>query len=389
MTAANEDGADGDSDDEGRDVDGPDDAERADGDSDVNELDDAERADEERDVEGAGEAHRQRFTHDPIDHVRVEAGMTVGELARAYGAGGFGAGAMHEAVEIAAEMLAEDVTVVFGLAGAMVPGGMRGVVTDLIRDGHVDAFVTTGATLTHDAIEAIGGHHHHGEERPTGTIQREHDERLREEGVDRIFDVYLPQEHFASFESHLRAEVFPEIDERVSIERFTRELGRANARVNDREEITADPGIAAAAATADVPIYCPAVQDSILGLQAWLYSRISDFSLDALADMTGLNEIAADADRAGALVVGGGVPKNYVLQTMLVTPGAYDLAVQLTMDPPRTGGLSGATLDEARSWGKLEREAENASVYGDATITFPLLVAAAREYHEESSEREG
>ncbi|MFB6224489.1 MAG: deoxyhypusine synthase family protein, partial [Haloarcula sp.] len=81
----------------------------------------------------------------------------------------------------------------------------------------------------------------------------------------------------------------------------------------------------------------------------------------------------------GAMVVGGGVPKNYVLQTMLVSPDAYDYAVQLTMDPSNTGGLSGATLDEARSWGKLEKDARNVSVYADATITLPLVVAAARE----------
>jgi deoxyhypusine synthase len=95
--------------------------------------------------------------------------------------------------------------------------------------------------------------------------------------------------------------------------------------------------------------------------------------------MDTITDQAFDAEEAGALVVGGGVPKNYVLQTMLVSPDAYDYAVQLTMDPPQTGGLSGATLDEARSWGKLEKAARNVSVYADATITLPLVVAAARE----------
>jgi deoxyhypusine synthase len=165
----------------------------------------------------------------------------------------------------------------------------------------------------------------------------------------------------------------------VSIRRFTEELGRANAAVNDREGVDEGPGIAAAAYEHDVPVYCPAVQDSVLGLQAWMYGQTSAFTLDALADMDDITDQAFEADEAGALLVGGGVPKNYTLQTMLVAPDAYDYAVQLTMDPPQTGGLSGATLDEARSWGKLEKAARNASVYADATITFPLLVAAARE----------
>jgi deoxyhypusine synthase len=322
---------------------------------------------------------REEFEHAPVGHADVWSGMSVGDLAAEYGKAGIGAADLHEAVDVATEMFGrEDTTVLLGLAGAMVPAGMRGIVADLIRDGHVDALVTTGANLTHDAIEAIGGKHHHGEVPPAGE-ERAFDEQLREEGVDRIYNVYLPQEHFASFESHLREDVFPHLEGTVTIQAFTAALGAANAAVNDREDVDADAGVAAAAHEHDVPIYCPAVQDSVLGLQAWMYSQTSSFTLDALGDMTHLNDLAHDAERAGALVVGGGVPKNYVLQTMLVTPGAYDYAVQLTTDPEETGGLSGATLDEARSWGKLEPEARNASVVGDATITLPLLVAAVRD----------
>jgi len=327
------------------------------------------------------EPHRETFSHDPIAHAEARAGMTVGELANEYGNAGVGAADMHEAVDIYTEMLDDDVTTFVGLAGAMVPTGMRQIVADLIRDGHIDALVTTGANLTHDTIEAIGGKHHHGQVHAEGKTEREHDEQLRDEEVDRIYNVYLPQEYFALFEGHLREEVFPTLEDEgvVSIQRLTEELGRANSEVNDREDIDEGPGITAAAYEHDVPIYAPAVQDSVLGLQAWMYSQTSDFSLDALADMTQLTDLAFEADTAGALVIGGGVPKNYVLQTMLVSPDAYDYAVQLTMDPPQTGGLSGATLDEARSWGKLEKAARNASVYADATITLPLLVAAARE----------
>ncbi|SIR25874.1 deoxyhypusine synthase [Haladaptatus litoreus] len=331
------------------------------------------------DSHGEHHVHREEFHHDPIAHAEVRAGMTVGELADEYGSAGVGAANIHKAVDIYAEMLGDDVTNFFGLAGAMVPTGMRKIVSDLIRDGHIDALVTTGANLTHDAIEGIGGKHHHGRDERDDKSMREHDEQLRDEEVDRIYNVYLPQEHFALFESHLRSEVFPNIEETVSIQRMTEELGRANSEVNEREGIEEDAGIAAAAYENDVPIYCPAVQDSVLGLQAWMYSQTTDFTLDALKDMTHLTDLAFEADKSGAMVVGGGVPKNYVLQTMLVSPSAYDYGVQLTMDPPQTGGLSGATLDEARSWGKLEKAARNVSVYADATITLPLVVAAARE----------
>ncbi|APX98096.1 deoxyhypusine synthase [Natronorubrum daqingense] len=328
---------------------------------------------------------RETFSHDPIGHAEARAGMTVGELAEQYGNAGVGAADLHTAVDVTESMFADDVTVFFSLAGAMVPTGMRRIVADLIREGHIDVLVTTGANLTHDSIEAIGGKHHHGAAHAEGKTEREHDETLRDEGVDRIYNVYLPQEFFADFESHLREEVFPVLEAEaeesgpVSIQRLTEELGRANGDVNEREAIEEGPGIAAAAYEHDVPIYCPAVQDSVLGLQAWMYSQTSPFSLDALADMSPLTDVAFDAEKAGAFVVGGGVPKNFTLQTMLVTPGAYDYGVQLTMDPKQTGGLSGATLEEARSWGKLEKDAENVSVYGDATISLPLVIAATLE----------
>ena len=352
------------------------------------------------DAEVSHDPHREEFHDAPIGHAQVRGGMTVGELAAEYGKAGIGAASVDRAVDVYAEMLArDDVTNFFGLAGAMVPTGMRQIVVDLIRDGHIDALVTTGANLTHDAIEAIGGKHHHGraephdphpaasDAEPTGETPRDHDERLRDEGVDRIYNVYLPQEHFALFESHLRENVFPAVERRVSIQEFTAELGRANAEQNRERGVAEDAGIAAAAYEHDVPIYCPAIQDSVLGIQAWIYSQTSEFGLDALGDMTHLSDLAFDAERAGAMVVGGGVPKNYVLQTMLTIPDAYDYAVQLTMDPDHTGGLSGATLDEARSWGKLEKSARNVTVVGDATVTLPLVVAAARERAGETPDR--
>jgi len=122
--------------------------------------------------------------------------------------------------------------------------------------------------------------------------------------------------------------------------------------------VAEDAGVAAAAYECDVPVYCPAVQDSVLGLQAWMYAQTADFTLDALDDMTELTDLAFDADDAGCLLVGGGVLKNFTLQTMLVTPRAYDYAVQITMDPEATGGLSGATLEEARSWETGEGRAQ-------------------------------
>ena len=213
---------------------------------------------------------RETFRHDPIDHTEVWAGMSVGDLVGEYGKAGIGAANIHEAASLTTKLFDEDVTVLMGLAGPMVPGGMRRIVSDLIRDGYIDALVTTGATLTHDTIEAIGGKHHHGEVTPDDVSEREHDETLRDEQVDRIYNVYLPQEHFTAFEQHLRREVFPKVAGTVAIHECIAVLGEANQKVNEQEGVPEDPGIAAAAAECDIPIYCPAMEDSILGLQAWM-----------------------------------------------------------------------------------------------------------------------
>lgn len=318
---------------------------------------------------------------DPIEGARIWPNMTVDDLVEQYRRCGINATAIADAVDITVAMIDDaECVVLLSIAGPMVPGGLRGVIADMIDAGWIDGIVTTGATLTHDSIETLGGHHHHGEAHPPNpaTSRREHDEHLREAEIDRIYNVYLPQEHFATFERHCWERVFPELTgEPVTIATLTRELGVANAAVAD--EFDTDPGIAATAATRDVPIFCPAIQDSILGLQAWLYSRTNPFSLDALGDMTDLTMLADSGERSGAVLVAGGVPKNFTLQTKLVTPGAYDYAVQFTMDPEATGGLTGASLDEARSWGKLEPDARNATVFGDAMVTVPLVLSAVHE----------
>jgi deoxyhypusine synthase len=117
----------------------------------------------------------------------------------------------------------------------------------------------------------------------------------------------------------------------------------------------------------------------MIGLQYWLFSQTNKVTVDAFADMPALMDRCFTAKKAGAMLVGGGVPKNFILQSMLMTPNGVTYAIQLTGDRPDLGGLSGATLDEARSWGKITEDAQAVTVYGDATITLPMLAAAVTE----------
>jgi deoxyhypusine synthase len=301
---------------------------------------------------------------EPVTQMHIKPKMTVGELVNAMGgAGAYNGGALYRAAGIYEAMLREkNTTKFFGLAGAMVPAGMGGIVSDLVAQGHIDILVSTGANLTHDIIEAIGCRHFHG----TAFCD---DVELRHDEINRIYDVYLPNEAFEHFETFMQS-VFSDLepDSCISISNLLNHIG---SRLKS--------GILHAAAKKKVPIYCPAVQDSMVGLQYWLFSQTNNVTVDAFADMPALMDRCFSAQKAGALLVGGGVPKNFILQSMLMTPNGFNYAVQLTGDRPDLGGLSGATLDEARSWGKITEEAQAVTVYGDATITLPLLVAAVME----------
>jgi deoxyhypusine synthase len=308
----------------------------------------------------------------PVRQVEVRPGMTVGELVDALaGAGAYNGGALAKGVDIWEQMLRDpECTRFLGLAGAMVPAGMGRIVADLVDQGRVDVLVSTGANLTHDVIEAIGCRHFHG----TAACS---DIELRHDEINRIYDVFLPNEAFVRFEAFMQ-DAFGELDEGsvVSISELLAHLGRR-----------LDTGILAAAARQGVPVYCPAIQDSMIGLQYWLFSQTRRVVVDAFRDMPALLDRCFSATRAGAILVGGGVPKNYILQSMLMTENGFTYAVQLTGDRPDLGGLSGATLDEARSWGKLTEEAGGVTVYGDATITFPLMAAAVLDRLERSRPR--
>jgi len=300
----------------------------------------------------------------PVRQAHLRPGMSVNDLVLVMEqAGAYNGGALSRAASICSAMFSDAKTTRFlGLAGAMVPAGMGGIVSDLIREGKVDALVSTGANLTHDVIEAIGCHHYKGSEQCN-------DIELRHEEINRIYDVYLPNEAFITFEEFMQKTLgdLPE-GAVISISELLHHIG---SRLKS--------GILATAAEKKIPVFCPAVQDSMIGLQYWLFRQGRKVTIDAFADMSRIIDLCFDAKKAGALFIGGGVPKNFILQSMLMTPRGFSYAVQLTGDRPDLGGLSGATLDEARSWGKVDEDAETVTVYGDATITFPLLIAATME----------
>ncbi len=316
-----------------------------------------------------------------IRGVKTWRGMTVDELVSGMRGCAFGAGRLAKAVDIYEEMLNEGATKFIAIAGALVPAGMRELIAEMVRARYVDVIITTGANLVHDIIEALGAHHY----KLLHSVVD--DPELRTQSIDRIYDVVVHDDAFARLEEFIRS----------VLENLSHDSSRSRSRNHDhsytiREMLEAigrhlsDPNsILKSAVDSHVPVFCPAIADSMIGLHTSIYKQMeSTFHVDAFDDMKELIDIFCDAECTGALILGGGVPKNFLLQTALVAPEredgreGFDFAIQITTDTPENGSLSGATLEEAKSWGKIGRDAKAVTVYCDVTIALPVIVAAVQ-----------
>jgi len=280
--------------------------------------------------------------------------------------GVLGAGKVGKAAEIVKEMFSDRYYTVFlTLAGPLVPGGLRQIIRDLIEQEYVNVVVTTGANMVHDIVEALGYHHW------IGTFLAK-DEELKTQEIGRIGDIYIEQNAFKGLEDWIykTLESIPEEKrERISTTELLFEIGK---RLPDPESILAT------AAKKGVPIISPGLVDSIAGFHMWMFGQDKKLRIDPLLDTHKLVDIVYEAKKAGIIILGGGWPKHFALFANTFREGV-DRAIQITMDRPEPGGLSGATLKEAISWGKVKPEGKEVTVICDVTIAFPLIIASALE----------
>jgi len=270
----------------------------------------------------------------------------------------------------------KDRPIVFmGLAGAMVPGGLRKTIRDMIDMGIVDVLVSTGANLYHDLHEALGFRHYLAHRSVS-------DVELRRRSVDRIFDVYANDMEFQQSDVYIKKFADSLEPRRYSTREFLNLLGKT---------LRDESSVLATATSRGVPVFCPAISDSSIGIAlAWhtwerMESGLEPVFIDTILDNLEILKVKREAKKTAAIFIGGGVPKNYIQQiapmasvmNMSVTPHSY--GIQITTDDPKWGGLSGCTFDESKSWGKYTEHARFATVYMDATIGLPLLFQACVE----------
>jgi deoxyhypusine synthase len=309
---------------------------------------------------------------------RIRPNMTVAELIdqqfQAYNAA-----RLNEAARLyVQEMLnpERDVTIGMTMAGALTPAGLGGCIITLMEYGFVDFIISTGANLYHDMHYALAMSLHRGDFRLDDT-------KLQEEGVIRIYDILFEDKVLLDTDAFVR-ECLKSLPNRpISTSELHHHLGTQLLRVG----VKPDYSVLAQAAAWNVPIYTSSPGDSSIGMNVARHALDgSQLTLDPLADVNETTAIVHAATRNGVLILGGGSPKNFYLQTqpqlwevLGIQKGGHDYFIQITADAPHWGGLSGATPSEAVSWGKIKPSQlhDTVVIYGDSTIALPLLTAYA------------
>jgi len=337
--------------------------------------------------------NKMKILAHPTEPIEVWPDKSISELTREMLAIGFQGRKLAEVIEIWARMIKrKNLVIWFGLAGAMVPAGMRKIIAYLIRRRMIDVLVTTGANMYHDFCEGMGMKHYIG----THLID---DNKLRKMKVDRIYDIYADEEKFYKYDNIISGDFSLMLKDNYpySSREIFYLLGKfLNKYGKDKYSILAS------AYKSGVPVFCPAFGDSCIGFSIMFMNRRKkekivkirgkptllkkrNIIVDALKDVHETARIREKTKYSGVIYIGGGTPKNFIQQTAVIASyqtrhdRSHNFAVQITTDLPQWGGLSGCTFEEARSWGKESKNAKTAMCHCDATIALPIVVHALSE----------
>ena len=316
-------------------------------------------------------SRKSRLLKVPIEPFTVEPGLPAEEILRRMERISFQGRNLARAHQVWRKMLAGDLLIFLGIAGALSAGGLRLVLAHLIAQRYVDCLVSTGANLYHDLHETRGRRHFLGS-------PRSDDRALRAEHIDRVYDTLVDEDEFVDNDNWIAAFAATLESRPYTSREFLHLLGGHLWRETGRE------GILTAAYRANVPVFCPAIADSSIGMGL---SQARDLrpdcgQVDVIGDIAESAGLVVRRRNTASVVLGGGTPKNFINQASVQADylgsgvAGHRYALQIITDVPHFGGASGSTLDEAQSWGKLSADADHVTVHADATLALPLLATA-------------
>ena len=315
--------------------------------------------------------NKSRFLRVPVEPFTVAPDLAADELLARMEKISFQGRSLATARRIWQKMLGDNCTIFLGMAGALSAGGMRLIAAYLVQHRYVDCLVSTGANLYHDLHETRGRRHYVGS-------PRENDAALQADHIDRVYDTYASEDEFVDNDEWIAAFVMTLERRPYTSREFLYLLGE-----HLWKETGAD-GILTAAYRAGVPVFCPAIADSSIGmgLSQARHRDPAAGQIDVIGDIIESANIVIRHPRTASVVLGGGTPKNFINQASVQAEfyddrvGGHRYALQIVTDVPHFGGASGSSLEEAQSWGKLATDAEQVTVHADATIALPILVSA-------------
>ena len=313
---------------------------------------------------------RAKFLSTPVNQLDLDKVESVRDLVSAWSRTSIQSRSIAECATVYENMISDGdrPTIIIGLSGALIAGGLRKVIRDLVDAGFIDVIVSTGAIVYQDLYQATGYHHYMG-------TPKADDALLHDLYIDRIYDAYVDEVGFVHTDDVVGEMAASLPPHKYSTREFMYHLGMKAS--NDPNSIIGT------AAKRGVPIFVPAIADSSIGIGlAGLYrsakkSKQKLLQLDTIQDNYEIAQIVLKSKKTGTIYIGGGVPKNYINDAAVMldyTPG-HTYAFQVTTDAPHWGGLTGSTLDEAKSWGKISKKATRATAYTEATIGLPLIAA--------------
>jgi deoxyhypusine synthase len=278
---------------------------------------------------------------------------------------GFQATQLARAAEIIKEMKKAKARIFFSFTSNMVASGLRGLFAGLCKRKFIDVIVTAGGAIDHDFIRAYSDYE-------IGDFFMD-DVKLHEHGINRIGNILVQNKCYELLEEKVQP-LFEKLyvkNKIVSPSELAAEIGRA---IGDDKNAKKESSFLYWCAKNNIPVFCPAITDSAIGLQVYFFKqKKKDFGIDATKDMNELAQLVLNAEKTGAIVLGGGVSKHYTIGVNILR-GGLDYTVYITTSSPFDGSLSGARTQEALSWGKIARKASHVTVDCDATIAFPLLM---------------
>ena len=305
-----------------------------------------------------------------VEDVRIDDAPSLDALVRRLEAGGgFSAKEVAAGVDLLARILADRAMTVFlSFPADIVATGTRGVLATLVREGYVDAVITTCGTLDHDLARSFRPYYHGEWDLDDADLHRRH--------LYRLGNLVIPAANYGAVVERKMRVILDRLWAKGTRALTTVELSAAIGEAIPAKERSS---ILRAAFERTVPVFVPGITDGAVGSQVWLYWQDHrGLSLDLLSDEQRLSDLVYGAKRAGAIMLGGGISKHHTIWWNQFRDG-LDAALYLTTAVEWDGSLSGARTREAVSWGKVKTSARHTTVTGDVTVLFPLMVGAALE----------